>query len=453
MVGSWQAGDPADGLAHYARRFDDLLTEVELLDTRLSTGGGDPKHTLSSARQLRPGSPRPRSSATSSRLGVRLDALIERAGQAVAEAKASREAQRGAAVARKEALAAEAERLAAESTQWKQAGERFKEILEEWRTVRGVDRKTDEALWRRFSRARDGFNRRRGAHFAELDRQRAGARSRKEELVSQAEELADSSDWGATAARYRELMAEWKAAGRAHKDADDALWQRFRAAQDAFFGRRSAAFTERDAEFTSNATAKQALLVEAEKIDLSDPDGARARLRAIQQRWEAIGKVPRQQVREFEDRMRAAEQRVKDAADAQWRRADPEAQARVDQFRVRVEQYEAQAAKAHAAGTRAAPRRPRIRPGSGGSGWPPRSRPSAAASRFGPASADPPSAAGPGQPRPSTRSTRRSPARPAPARSPARESRRSAGPRSPTPRRRWRTRSPTRTPMPVPTAG
>ncbi len=350
VVGSWQAGDPADGLAHYARRFDDLLTEVDLLDARLSAGGGDPKHTLSSARQLRTGLDEAAVVGDVIALGVRLDALIERAGQAVAEARASREAQRGAAVARKEVLAAEAEQLAAESTHWKQAGERFKEILEEWRTVRGVDRKTDEALWRRFSRARDGFNRRRGAHFAELDRQRAGARSRKEELVTQAEQLSDSSDWGATAAKYRELMAEWKAAGRAHKDTDDALWQRFRAAQDAFFGRRSATFAERDAEFTANASAKEALLKEAEQIDLADPDAARARMRTIQQRWEATGKVPRQRVREFEARMRAAEQRVKDVADSQWRRADPEAQARVDQFRARVEQYEAQAAKAHAAG-------------------------------------------------------------------------------------------------------
>ena len=66
-------------------------------------------------------------------------------------------------------------------------------------------------------------------------------------------------------------MAEWKAAGRAHKDADDALWQRFRTAQDAFFARRSATFAERDAEFVANAEAKRALLAEAEKIDLSDP--------------------------------------------------------------------------------------------------------------------------------------------------------------------------------------
>ena len=92
-------------------------------------------------------------------------------------------------------------------------------------------------------------------------------------------------------------MAEWKGAGRAHKDADDALWQRFRTAQDAFFARRSASFAERDAEFVANAEAKRALLTEAEKIDTSDPTAARAALRAIQERWEEIGKVPRDDMR------------------------------------------------------------------------------------------------------------------------------------------------------------
>ena len=69
-------------------------------------------------------------------------------------------------------------------------------------------------------------------------------------------------------------MTEWKAAGRAQKDADDALWQRFRTAQDAFFARRSQNFAERDAEFDANAAAKRALLDEAEKIDAGDPDAA-----------------------------------------------------------------------------------------------------------------------------------------------------------------------------------
>ena len=350
VVGSWQAGAPEEGLAHFARRFDDLRAEAELIAARLAAGGGDPKQALTSACGIRDGLESAAVVGDVAGLDAWLAEIIARAEEAVGAARSARDAQRAAAVAQKEALAAEAESLAAEATQWKQAGDRFKAILEEWRTIRGVDRKTDEVLWKRFSKAREAFNRRRGSHFADLDRQRAGAKARKEELAAEAEGLVDSEDWGATAARFRELMAEWKAAGRAQKDADDVLWQRFRAAQDAFFARRSATFAERDAEFASNAEAKRALLVEAEKIDISDPQAARAALRAIHERWEAIGKVPRDDIRSLEARLRAVEEKVREAAERQWRRTDPEAEARVAQFRDRVAQYEAQAQKALAAG-------------------------------------------------------------------------------------------------------
>jgi hypothetical protein len=349
MVGSWQAGAPDEGLAHFARRFDDMATEVELLFHRL-TAGGDPKHALGSARAMRDGLADATVVGDLIGLHTRVEELISHAEAAVTAARAARDAQRAAAVTRKEELAAEAEHLAADATQWKQAGDRFKAILDEWRTIRGIDRKTDEQLWKRFSRAREAFNRRRGSHFADLDRQRAGAKHRKEELAEEAEKLADSEEWGPTAARFRDLMAEWKAAGRAHKDADDALWQRFRTAQDAFFARRSASFAERDAEFVANAEAKRTLLNEAEKIDTSDATAARAALRAIQERWEEIGKVPRDDIRPLETRLRAIEEKVRDAADRQWRRTDPEAEARVAQFRERVAAFESQAAKARAAG-------------------------------------------------------------------------------------------------------
>ncbi len=350
VVGSWQAGEPAEGLAHFARRFDDMLTEVELLFARLLAGGGEPKVALGSARTLRDGLDEATVVGDLAGLRSRLDDLVTQAEHAVGAARSARDAQRAAAVARKEELAAEAEALAGEATQWKQAGDRFTAILDEWRTIRGIDRKTDELLWKRFSKAREAFNRRRGSHFADLDRQRSSAKSRKEELAVEAEKLADSDDWGPTAARFRDLMTEWKAAGRAHKDADDALWQRFRSAQDAFFARRAGTFAERDAEFVANAEAKKALLTEAERIDLSDPTGARAALRAVQERWEEIGKVPRDDIRPLEARLRAVEEKVREAADRQWRRSDPEAEARVAQFRERVAQFEAQAEKARSAG-------------------------------------------------------------------------------------------------------
>jgi hypothetical protein len=349
-IGSWQAGSPEEGLAHFARRFDDLLTEYELLAARLAHGGADPKQALSSARHLRASLTEASVVGDFDGLAAQVDALIVIAQQAVAAARSARDAQRAEAVAKREALVAEAEQLAAEATQWKQAGDRLKAILDEWRAVRGVDRKTDEVLWKRFSKARDTFNRRRGTHFAELDRERGAAKTRKEELIAQAEAMVESSDWSQTAARFRELMAEWKAVGRTHKDTDDSLWQRFRTAQDAFFTRRSAVFSERDAEFTANAATKEALLAEAERIDPADADAARSRLRTIQDKWQAIGKVPRERIRELDDRLHAVETKLREAAERRSRRTDPDAEARVAQFRDRVAQYEAQAAKALAAG-------------------------------------------------------------------------------------------------------
>jgi hypothetical protein len=150
-----------------------------------------------------------------------------------------------------------------------------------------------------------------------------------------------------TGAAFRDLLTEWKAAGRAAKDVDDALWQRFKAAQDKFFSARNAASAERDAEFHANANAKEALLAEAEKLDTSDLDAARAALRAIGEKWDAIGKVPRERGAELERRLRAIEKKIRDAP---TRGVDPEAQARADQFRDRAEQYERQAEKAAAAG-------------------------------------------------------------------------------------------------------
>ncbi|WP_246085810.1 DUF349 domain-containing protein [Pseudonocardia hydrocarbonoxydans] len=350
VVGSWKAGPPAEGLVHFARRFDDMLTEVELLAARLTAGGGDPKQTLTAARGLRGGLEEAAVVGDLPGLAARLDEVVALAEQGVSAARSARDAQRAASVARKEELAVEAETLATEATQWKQAGDRFTAILDEWRTIRGIDRKTDEQLWKRFSKAREAFNRRRGSHFADLDRQRGAARAAKEELVVEAEKLSGSEDWGPTAARFRDLMTEWKAAGRAQKDTDDALWQRFRSAQDAFFARRSATFDERDAEFAANAEAKKALLVEAEKIDTSDPAAARNALRVLQERWEEIGKVPRDDIRPLEARLKAVEDRVREAGERQWRRTDPEAEARVAQFRDRVAQFEAQAEKAEAAG-------------------------------------------------------------------------------------------------------
>jgi hypothetical protein len=348
IVGSWQAGDPEAAFAHFGRRFDDLSTEITLMEERLASGTGDARKIKANASALADSLPTASVLGDIDALAGRLTSLIEQTDALVAAERSRRDEHRAAQTARKEALAAEAEDLATNSTHWKVAGDRLRTILDEWKTISGLDRKADDALWKRYSAARETFNRRRGSHFAELDRERAGVRQSKERLCEQAEELSGSTDWGATSAEFRKLLSDWKTAGRATKDVDDALWRRFKAAQDAFFTARNAVTAEKDAELHANAAAKQALLAEAEKLDTSNHDAARAALRSIADRWDAIGRVPRERSAELEKRLRAIEKRVRDAGDSDW--SDPQAQARAEQFRTRAEQYERQAQKAAAAG-------------------------------------------------------------------------------------------------------
>jgi Domain of Unknown Function (DUF349) len=351
VVGSWQAGTPEEGLAHFARRYADLLTEVELLETRLANGSADPGHTLTAVRKLLAGMPEAHVVGDLDTLTARLERLATAAEEKAGAAKAARDAARVEAVARKTALVEEAEKIAAEATGWKAAGDRLKEILEEWKTIRGIDKKTDGELWKRFAAARDGFTRRRGAHFASLDAQRKQAQTGKEELVAEAEKLSDSTEWNATAARLKELMNEWKAAPRAAKEAEQKLWERFRAAQDAFFTRRSEVFSARDAEQKAALGKRQELLAQAEALDVeTDPKAAQAALRDIQGQWHDSGRVSREAAAGLERRLRAVEDRVRTAMDSAWRRVEPSANPMLDQMRKQVAEAEEKLARAQAAG-------------------------------------------------------------------------------------------------------
>jgi hypothetical protein len=228
-------------------------------------------------------------------------------------------------------------------------------LLDEWKAAARLDRKTDDALWKRFSHARTSFDKNRRAHFAELDSQRSEAAERKEKLIAEAVELSTSTDWGPTARRYRDLMTEWKAAGRARRDVEDELWNRFRAAQDTFFSARNEIFSTRDADLKANLEVKLALLAEAEALlPVTDARGARTALRALHERWEAAGHIPRGDKDAVEGRLRKVDDAVRAAEESQWKRSNPEARARaeatVGQLRTSIESLDAEATKAEAAG-------------------------------------------------------------------------------------------------------
>ena len=288
-------------------------------------------------------------------LRARLDALAATIEHRRVEHKAAREQARNQAHEVKERIVAEAERLAAEATHWKASGERMRQLLEEWKAAPRGDRAAETALWKRLSAARNTFAKRRKAYFATLEEEREGIRAHKEELVSKAESLSTSTDWGATATAYRELMRSWKQAGRADRATEDELWIRFKAAQDAFFAARAEVLDAKDRELREHVVVKEQLLVEAEKLlPVTDARAARATLRSILERWERAGAAPRDSQERLEGGLRKIEETLRKAEDSHWRRTNPEALSRargtVDQIRSAIGQLEGQLAKAQASG-------------------------------------------------------------------------------------------------------
>jgi hypothetical protein len=347
-VGSWKAGSPADGLAHFSRRYEQLATEVSLLEQRLASGAGDPGQVAASARRLKETVPTAAAVGDLVGLEKRVDALIERTAAAVEAAKAVRAAQRVEAVANKTALAQEAEQLAG-SSEWRTAGERLRTLGDDWKRVTGVDKKTDQELWERVAAARKRFAERRTTHFGALEQQREVSRGRKERIIEQAEALSGSTDWKPTADRFKQLMADWKTAGRAPREVEDELWNRFKAAQDVFFQARSAQYAEQDVELRGNQTVKEEILAEAEALDPSQGrDKATKRLRELQERWESAGKVPRDVMRSLEDRMGKVEEKFRQVSDQRFTQATESPF--VVRLREKVAELEAKLAKAQAAG-------------------------------------------------------------------------------------------------------
>lgn len=335
-VGQYPGADAEEALALYVVRFLDLQAQVALLEARL--GQLAAKEVDQSITSLQAALKEPAAVGDLDALRARLATVAAAAQERRAAAAAEREAARAEALAARTAVVEQAEELAQADpsrTQWRQAGETLRSLLDEWKEAqrRGprIDKASEDLLWKRFSHARATFDRGRRQFFAEQEHRRAEAKATKEELIGIAERLATSTDWGATAGEFRTLMERWKAAGRAAAREDDALWERFRAAQDAFFAARQAAGTATDEEYGANLRAKLALVEEAEAlVPVKDLGRTRAALRSIQDRWEAVGKVPRADVSRVEGRLRAVEQAVKDAQQQAWTRRNPEVRSRAE---------------------------------------------------------------------------------------------------------------------------
>lgn len=334
-VGQYPGASKDEALAYFARKFEDILAQVALLEARVEAKAPttDMNKTVTHLREQL--GERNAVGDVNAAL-ARLVSLEEKIKALVAAERAAHDAARATELAAREAIVAEAEAICAAdpaTVQWKISSARMNELFESWKQAQKsgmrLGRATEEGLWKRFRTARTVFDRHRRAYFSQLDSNNSAAKAAKEALIEAAEALSTSTEWGYAAGEYRRLMDQWKASPRASRKDDDALWARFRGAQDKFFAARQSANDALDEEFAANLVVKEALVAEAQALlPITDLNAAKKALQSIRDRWEEAGKVPRNDMARIDAGLRKVEDALRAAEDDNWRRSDPEAKAR-----------------------------------------------------------------------------------------------------------------------------
>lgn len=342
-VGQFPDASKEEALALYARRYLDLKAKLDLFANRLKSSSVKSREIDDSLKTLSEETEQPAVVGDLAALKAQFEALKEEGAAKKAQLSEARKAAVAKAVAERTVIVEKAEALAAgldSNTNWRSTSDKFRSLFQQWQehqrnNVR-IDKADADALWSRFSTARTAFNVARRKWAQTRDAERNEAKEAKEAIIAEAEALKDSTAWVETSRKFSELMDRWKKAGRAGRREDDAMWAQFRAAADTFFNARQADRDQISSSEKENLAKKEELLVKAEAlVPVKDEEAAkqaRQALAAIQEEWDQIGYVPRDEVRRIEGRLDAVDKQIKAVEDAAWKQSDPEADARKSSF-------------------------------------------------------------------------------------------------------------------------
>jgi len=335
-----------EALAFYVTRFNDLASQVTLLEQR-SKAGASARDLLAAVEKLVVALTEAHAvgdlNALRLRVGVVAESIAglkEKQDAENKEASAQSLERRTAIVERVEAIASQIER----SIHWRNAQKEIGELFESWKEEQKlphrVPKKAADELWNRFKTARQTFDRAQRSFFHSKQTADKEAKSVKTELCERAEALAPQGADGIGA--YRGLLDAWKKAPRAARALDNQLWDRFKAAGDALYSAGTA-------EWSANGAAKTALLSEYQHLlTEKSAEAAKRGFRELRTKWDLIGNVAKADERRMNDGIRAIERHVRALETEHLDRTNPAKVALREGFAAQVEaaiaELEAQAA-------------------------------------------------------------------------------------------------------------
>ena len=175
----------------------------------------------------------------------------------------------------------------------------LQKLHQEFRETGPVAKDLREEVWSRFKAASTVINKKHQKHFEALRSKEEENLVKKTELCEKVEEIGKrenkgAGDWEKNTKEIIALQAEWKTIGFAPQKMNVKIFERFRAACDDFFGRKTEYFKDLKKKFAENAEKKRALVEQAQALqDSTDWKSTSDKLIALQKEWKTIGMVPK----------------------------------------------------------------------------------------------------------------------------------------------------------------
>ena len=175
----------------------------------------------------------------------------------------------------------------------------LQKLHQQWREIGPVAKELREDLWSRFKAASTIINKRHQEHFEGLKAKEQENLEAKTAICEQIENidfqaLKSFKDWEEKNKEVIALQDKWKTIGFAPKKSNVKIFERFRAACDVYFNRKSEFYKNIKDEMEKNLELKKALCEKAEALkDSTDWKSPTEKMIALQKEWKTIGSVAR----------------------------------------------------------------------------------------------------------------------------------------------------------------
>lgn len=175
----------------------------------------------------------------------------------------------------------------------------LQKLHQQWREIGPVAKDLREELWSRFKAASTVINKRHQQHFENLKAKEQENLEAKTAICEQIEgidytALKTFKDWDEKNNEVLALQQKWRTIGFTPKKHNTKIFERFRAACDVFFTKKTEFYKAIKAEMEKNLEKKRALCEKAEALkDSTDWKGTTEKLIALQKEWKTIGQVTR----------------------------------------------------------------------------------------------------------------------------------------------------------------